>query len=429
MYISHGLYYSCSGSALEKTSSLVNHRKGLLRQLLHIESPSPSFLMEFVSELTFSDLVYQSPDGQTRVMKGTWGDCPVAVKILQYTENAWKEACIQNSLSSLDSVCRIYSVVPRQESRELFVVMEWLEGDLNMEIERRAKAGLYWGEEELWGMFRVLIYTFATAQNYGISHRDIKPQNIFYTHPNGLKVGDFGCAKDSLSEISESIIGSPYFFSPELKKAFRTSIFCLPSERKPYNAFKSDVYSLGVTFLMMILLEPSVSLMNTDQLEANTMLELNKVPSEGLRTLLIYMLQPSEENRWDFMQLYTYMESLFQPAVISPEVIIGYLNSPQDDLRLYGLQQLMQSGVQVLPSILVYQNCLCGRCYFVPVHTPFTVESLRYCSIECYYEYEANGRSYKPNMQSVVIRPQAKRQATKPTKKLILRPIDSMIKR
>lgn len=369
--------------------------------------------MDSLNGLVVSGLIYKSPDERTQVMKGVWGDCPVVIKVLQYSENAWKEANIQNSLSYLDSVCKIYSVVAKEETAELYVVMEWLEGDLNMEIERRAALKQYWSEEELWEMFRTLIFTFAAAQSYGIAHRDIKPQNIFYSHPNRLKVGDFGCARDTLSETAESIIGSPYFFSPELKRAYRTSIFGLSSKSNIYNAFKSDVYSLGVTFLFMILLEPSVCLMDLDNLEANTMQELRKVPNENMKTLLMWMMQPEEKYRGDFTQLYGYVESLFQSPAISGETIVSNLNSLQEEWVLYGLQQLMQSSISVIPSIYIYRRCYCGVTFYVNLYSQYTRESLWYCSPNCHYNYDPNGRLFNPSIQSQAIRPQANGQRAK----------------
>lgn len=376
--------------------------------------------MDSLNGLVVSCVIYKSPDQRTQVMKGTWGDCPVVVKVLPYSETSWKEANIQNSLSYLDSVCKIYSVVSKEETAELYVVMELLEGDLNMEIERRAASGEYWSEEELWGMFRTLIFTFTAAQSYGIAHRDIKPQNIFYSYPNRLKVGDFGCAKDTLSESAESIIGSPYYFSPELKRAYRTSLFGLSSKSNIYNAFKSDVYSLGVTFLTMILLGPSVVLMDIDHLEANTMQELTKVPYESMKTLLVWMLQPVEQHRGDFMQINGYVESLFQPPAVSGETIVSNLNSLQEDWVLYGLQQLMQSSVRVLPSISIYKICYCGGTLYVNLCGAYTRESLYYCSLECYYKYDPNAWMFHPNIQSQTVRPEQTKQKGRQVGKVVL---------
>jgi NIMA (never in mitosis gene a)-related kinase len=47
-----------------------------------------------------------------------------------------------------------------------------------------------------------------------------------------LKIGDLGVAKEVLESHTETIVGTPYYLSPEL------------CEEKPYNN-KSDIWSLG----------------------------------------------------------------------------------------------------------------------------------------------------------------------------------------
>ncbi|KAB7497985.1 Serine/threonine-protein kinase Nek1 [Armadillidium nasatum] len=63
---------------------------------------------------------------------------------------------------------------------------------------------------------------------------DLKTQNIFLTHKNIVKVGDFGIARflRTKQELATTAIGTPYYLSPEI---------CL---RKPYN-YRSDMWSVG----------------------------------------------------------------------------------------------------------------------------------------------------------------------------------------
>ena len=85
-----------------------------------------------------------------------------------------------------------------------------------------------------------------------ILHRDLKPQNIFLSRDNDIKIGDFGLAKqysdDSLdcspqdvSNQSWSIenttgVGTPFYLAPELVHE---------DGPQPYTV-KTDVWSLGI---------------------------------------------------------------------------------------------------------------------------------------------------------------------------------------
>ncbi|CAF4739257.1 unnamed protein product, partial [Rotaria magnacalcarata] len=51
-----------------------------------------------------------------------------------------------------------------------------------------------------------------------ILHRDLKTQNIFLTKNDIVKVGDLGIARalESASEFATTIVGTPYYMSPEI---------------------------------------------------------------------------------------------------------------------------------------------------------------------------------------------------------------------
>jgi len=78
-----------------------------------------------------------------------------------------------------------------------------------------------------------------------ILHRDIKGQNIFLTKHNFIKMGDFGIARvlNSTKEVAKSIVGTPYYVSPEI------------IDNRPYS-FESDIWSLGVLLYELCALRP-----------------------------------------------------------------------------------------------------------------------------------------------------------------------------
>lgn len=65
-----------------------------------------------------------------------------------------------------------------------------------------------------------------------ILHRDIKAMNIFLTQDENIRIGDLGVAKEMKQDFARTVVGTPYYLSPEM------------CEEKPYNE-KTDIWALG----------------------------------------------------------------------------------------------------------------------------------------------------------------------------------------
>ncbi len=125
-----------------------------------------------------------------------------------------------------------------------YLVMELLEGeDLNKRLERMVR----FRASALIDLILPVCSALVTAHQAGIVHRDLKPENIFIARQRGevgpvevVKVLDFGISHiaspaDAVRLTqTNSIVGTPYYMSPEQSKGAR------------FADAKSDQWSVGV---------------------------------------------------------------------------------------------------------------------------------------------------------------------------------------
>ena len=187
---------------------------------------------------------------------------------------------------------------------EFYELMELAEKDWEKEISRRRDNQQYYQEYELMEIFKHLINTLSQLQNNRITHRDIKPQNIMMVNGK-LKICDFGNARILKRDgiIIQKIRGSELYMSPIVFKGYRSG-----KQQIRHNTFKSDVYSLGVCFLLAASLSfegPNIIRQVYDMKTIEKVLnqQLQKRYSQNLINLILTMLQIEESKRPDFNQL------------------------------------------------------------------------------------------------------------------------------
>lgn len=148
-----------------------------------------------------------------------------------------------------------------------------------------------------------MIDVFAYIQEQNYSHRDIKPQNIFLDENGTLKIADLGGSKGKIVECAQdnfTFVGTSSYISPQLREG---SASAMSGKRIEHNPVKSDVYSLGVTFLEMCLLEypQGIVVMNPEILERVITSLLTRVKqdysSDRIKDLLEKMLYVEEHIR------------------------------------------------------------------------------------------------------------------------------------
>lgn len=120
-----------------------------------------------------------------------------------------------------------------------YMINEFVDGqNLREVLDVRGKFSFVEALDIMYQLCSAVMY----AHEHGVIHRDIKPQNIFFTRDGTIKLGDFGIATfQNAGHVtrSESIVGSVHYIAPEVAEGGNASI-------------RSDIYSMGITFFELI---------------------------------------------------------------------------------------------------------------------------------------------------------------------------------
>jgi tetratricopeptide (TPR) repeat protein len=126
-----------------------------------------------------------------------------------------------------------------REKDTYFITMEFVAGeDLKSLIRRKGRLA----EEETLSLAGQVCAGLREAHRLGVTHRDLKPQNIMIDAEGKARIMDFGIARSQETcGVTEEglVIGTPDYMSPE-------QVEC--GEVEP----RSDIYSLGVVLYEMV---------------------------------------------------------------------------------------------------------------------------------------------------------------------------------
>lgn len=193
----------------------------------------------------------------------------------------------------------------------IYLLMPLAQGDFSSEILSEKT------RSHLFTVLKSLIHTLSVMQDHNICHRDIKPQNILYDNKtNQFYLCDFDevVELEGLSMYEElDIKGTAMFMSHILYKAFKQG-----EKTVRHNAYKSDVYSLGMCFVYAITKDYDVlDVVRENDDEENrkmllTYLDKDNGVSNALIDVVCEMIRNDEECRKDFIEIETLIKEKYE---------------------------------------------------------------------------------------------------------------------
>ena len=189
--------------------------------------------------------VYLAMDGRL--------DRKVALKFLssKLIDDAWakrqfiKEAHTVAKLNH-PNICAVYEFEEYDGYR--FIAMQHVEGEtLASLISKRLIE-----PEQILPIAIQIVSALVEAHSHGISHRDIKPQNIIITGDLQVKVLDFGLAK-LVQQRQNTPAGNSQSYSTQIGLMLGTVAYMSPEQLRDEKLdFRSDIFSLGIVLYQMI---------------------------------------------------------------------------------------------------------------------------------------------------------------------------------
>lgn len=172
-----------------------------------------------------------------------------------------------------------------------YIVMELIEG-ITLKQYMDQKGQLNWREALHFAL--QIAHALEHAHSRGIIHRDIKPHNVVILKDGSVKVTDFGIARITSSQNTQTreALGSVHYISPEQAKGVRVDC-------------RTDLYSLGVVMYEMLTGRPpydgdtpvSVAIQHINA-RPTMPRELNPAIPEGLEQITMHAMEADLSKRY-----------------------------------------------------------------------------------------------------------------------------------
>ena len=192
---------------------------------------------------------------------------------------------------------------------DVAVLSEFGVANLKEVTRVKQKQALKWSENDLLILLKEAASALAHCEALGITHRNVKPSNIFFGEDNlTMKLIDFKLSlllENEQKILTTNVVGTPRYMSFEVKKVYND----LRIKRKTqaqitYDPFLSDVCSLGLVILELAIVSQGVDTQIKLEAEtAETLLNHIKETYPYLNKLLKEMMNVEPEKRLRFKEL------------------------------------------------------------------------------------------------------------------------------
>lgn len=168
-----------------------------------------------VGSFSHVDLVFHNPTQKYYVLKVM---SKQRVLELNQKEHVISEVQILRAVQH-PNVVTLYATF--QDSKNLYIVLEYISGG---EVFSHLRTMQYFDLDVTRFYAAEILLVFQHLQNQNLVYRDLKPENLVFSHDGHIKFIDFGFAK-KITDRTYTLCGTPEYLAPEIIKGEGAS-FC-----------------------------------------------------------------------------------------------------------------------------------------------------------------------------------------------------------
>ncbi|KAK2196867.1 bifunctional Protein kinase domain/Protein kinase [Babesia duncani] len=188
--------------------------------------------------------------GRTTLMQNKQGHMIVRKKIdISRLTRAERNLCLNEVkiISSLGHPFIVSYFGSYMQDNNLCIITEYCKGgDMHQYIARKRRAGTVISEARIIRWTSQILSALCFMHKRHVLHRDLKSLNVLIDSDKRIRLCDFGVSKalGKTAGFADTMIGTPYYFSPELiKVCLKFPNRCM-SQGQRYS-WPSDIWALG----------------------------------------------------------------------------------------------------------------------------------------------------------------------------------------